>query len=76
MNLNIFVGFQKNEYILGVKILWIFLGDHHNIGLYSGVISIHLRFFFKVMVQNGEYIFSCQNCIFWGVFEIPDICLG
>ena len=30
-------------------------GGHHNIGLYLGVISMHLSVFFKVKVQNGEY---------------------
>ena len=34
-------------------------GGHHNIGLYLGVISMHLRGFFKVKVQNGESFFSC-----------------
>ena len=34
-------------------------GGHHNIGLYLGAISMHFRVFFKVNVQNGEYIFSC-----------------
>ena len=34
-------------------------GGHHNIGLYVGVISMHLGVFFKVKVQNGEYLFSC-----------------
>ena len=65
MNFNIFWGFQKNEYFLGIKILRIFFffggggGVNHNIGLYLGVISMHLRVFFKVKVQNGEYFFSC-----------------
>ena len=27
----------------GMKILWIFLGGHHKIGLYEGVTSIHFR---------------------------------
>ena len=45
------------------------VGGHHNIGLYLGVISVHLRVFFKVKVQNGEYFFICLNLefkIFWG----------
>ena len=34
LNFNIFWGFQKNEYFLGgMKILLIFLGGHHKIGL-------------------------------------------
>ena len=31
--------------VLGMKILWIFLGDHHKIGLYLGGIYIHFRVF-------------------------------
>ena len=57
-----FSGFQKNEYFLGMKILWIFLGDHHNIRLYLGVISMHFWVFFKVNVQNGVFFFF----FFWG----------
>ena len=34
-------------------------GGHHNIGLYLGTISMHFRVFFKINVQNGEYVFSC-----------------
>ena len=30
---------------LGMTILWIFLGGHHKIGLYLGVISMHLSVF-------------------------------
>ena len=42
----------------GMKILWIFLGGHHKIGLNLGVISMHFR------------VFSLLGClkflIFWG----------
>ena len=55
----LFSGFQKNEYFLGMKILWIFFGDHHKIRLYLGVNSMHFWVFFKVNVQNG--------CIFGGL---------
>ena len=41
-----------------MKILWIFFGGHHKIGLYLGVISMHFRVFLKVMVQNGVYLFG------------------
>ena len=34
-------------------------GGHHNIGLYLGTTSMHLRVFCKGNVQNGEYFFSC-----------------
>ena len=34
LNFNIFWGFEKNEYFFGgMKILWIFFGGHHKIGL-------------------------------------------
>ena len=39
-----FGGFQKNIF-WGMKILWIFWGSHHKIGLYLGVISMHFRVF-------------------------------
>ena len=39
----------------GVKILWIFWGGHHKIGLYLGVISMHFR------VSNGAKIRNRYN---------------
>ena len=43
-------------------------GDHHKIGLYSWVISVHFR------------VFSLGQCTEWGIFfgllEIPDIYFG
>ena len=60
-------GFRKMNNFLGIKILWIFFGGHHKIGLYLGIISMHFRVFFKVKVQNGGYFL---------VLEIPDIFLG
>ena len=30
-------GVQKYEYFLGMKIFWIFLGDHYKIGLVLGL---------------------------------------
>ena len=44
MNFDIFGGFQKNDILLGMKILWIFLGGN-KIGLYLVVISMHFRVF-------------------------------
>ena len=44
LNFNIFGGFQKKK-ILGMKILWIFFGGHHKIGLHLGVISMHFSVF-------------------------------
>ena len=69
LNFVIFGGFQKNAYFWGMKILWTFFWVHHKIGLYSGVISMHFRFFFlKVKVQNGEYFLGVGKFsnIFWG----------
>ena len=48
-----FSGFLKNEYFLGMKILWILLGGHHKIRLYLGINPLHFWVFFKVKVQNG-----------------------
>ena len=49
----------------GMKILWIFSGGHHKIGLYLGVISMHFWVFSK-----GQ---GTESAIF---FEIPDIYFG
>ena len=43
--------------VWGMKILWIFFGGHHKIGLNLGVISMHLESFLKVKVQNGGFFF-------------------
>ena len=52
---------------LDMKILWIFFGGHHKIGLYLGVISMHFRSFLKVKVQNGGIFAVAKNSsIFWG----------
>ena len=37
--------FRKMNIFWGMKIFWIFLGGHHKIGLYLGVISMHFRVF-------------------------------
>ena len=58
--MNLLGGFQKNEYFGGMKILWIFLGGGHKIG----VISMH----FRVKVQYG-------GC-FWGVVKVSNIFWG
>ena len=47
LNFTIFGGvFRKMNTFRGIKILWIFLGGHHKIRLYLGVISIHFRVLF------------------------------
>ena len=42
-------------FFFGMKILWIFFGGHHKIGLYLVVISMHFR------------VFSFQGTE-WGIF--------
>ena len=61
--------FQKNEYLLGINILWIFLGGHHNIGPYLGVISMHFRVFLKVKVQNLEIFLVAKISHFLGCLK-------
>ena len=44
--ISIFFGvFRKINIFWGMKILWIFFGGHHKIGLYLGVISMYFRVF-------------------------------
>ena len=50
--------FRKINIFLGMKILWIFFWGHHKIGLYLEVISMHLRSFLRVKVQNWGYFFG------------------
>ena len=38
-------GVRKMNIFGGTKILWIFFGSHHKIGLHLGVISMHCRVF-------------------------------
>ena len=62
MNFNIFWGFQKNEYFLGIKILCIlFFWEGGGSSQYWTIFRGHFYAFqglFKVKVQNGEYFFS------------------
>ena len=46
LNFNIFFAvFRKLNIFWGMKIVWIFLVGHHNIGMYLEVISMHFRVF-------------------------------
>ena len=45
LNLTIFGVFRKMNIFWGMKILWIFVWDHHKIGLYLGVMSMYFRVF-------------------------------
>ena len=47
---------EKLIFLGGMKTLWIFLGGHHKIGIYVGVISMHFR------------VFSEGQCKEWGIF--------
>ena len=44
VNFNKFLGIQRT-FLGGMKILGLFLGGHHKIGLYLMVISMHFRVF-------------------------------
>ena len=48
-----FWGFSKKKNWGYEDFMDIFLGCHHKIGLYLGVISMHFRVFHKGKVQNG-----------------------
>ena len=52
---SLFSGLQENEYVLGYVDFVDIFGGSSQIGLYIGVISMHLRVFFKIKVQNGGY---------------------
>ena len=68
LNFNIFGGFQNNDFLGGMNILWIFFGDHHKIGLYLEVISMHFRVF-----SEGQ---GTEWKIFLGSAKISNIYLG
>ena len=64
-----------------MKILWIFLGDHHKIRLYLGVNSMHFWVFYRSMYRMGVFFFwggggvAIISIFFFfgggGVLEIP-----
>ena len=57
-----------------MKILWILFWGHHKIGLYLGVITMHLGSLLKGKVQSVGYFMGLLKfqTFFW-VLEIPDI---
>ena len=61
-----------------MKILWIFLGDHHKIGLYLGGIYIHFRVFSEGQGTEWQiFFFGCLNLkYFFRVLGIPHIFMG
>ena len=52
-----------------MKILWIFFGGHHKIGLYLGVISVYFMVYSKGRVTEWGYLFGLLKfqIYFWGV---------
>ena len=63
------MGFQKNEYFLGILNLWILFRGHHNIGLYLGVISIHFRAFFRSRYRIWNIFLVAKISIFGGCLK-------
>ena len=60
--------------LLGMKILWVFFGGHHKIGLYLGVVSMHFRVLYSGQsTELGIFFGLLKFRIFWGVLEVPDI---
>ena len=47
--------FRKNIIFWDVKILWIYFGGHHKIGLYLGVISMHFMVFSEGLGTKWGY---------------------
>ena len=59
LNFNIFLGYQKNEYFLDMKIFWtFFLGSSQNWASFR-FISMHYRVFFKVKGTEFGYFLGC-----------------
>ena len=70
LNINIF---------WGMKILWIFFGGHHKIGLYLEVISMHFRVFSEGQGTELRIFFGLlkfQIHVYIWVLEIPYIFWG
>ena len=73
--ISIFFGVFRKMNIFGI---WKFCGyfsDHFKIGLYLGVISMHLGSFLKVKVQNGGYFWGLlkfQVFLGWTVYAWPE----
>ena len=67
-----FLGFQKNEYFLGMKILWIFWGGGGitKLDYIQGSFLCMFGSFFNVKVQNGGIFGGCKNFKhFWGFLK-------
>ena len=77
MNSIFFGVFRKINIFWGRRILWIFFGGNHKIGLYLGVISMHFRVFSQGQgTELGVFFGLLKFQIFLGVLEIPDIFWG
>ena len=59
---------RKNECFGGYEDFVNILGGRHKIGLYLGVLFMYFRFFLKVRVQNGRYIWGLLKfqIFLWG----------
>ena len=50
----------------GMKILWIFWGGYHIVGLYLRVIFMHLGSYHSIKVHNGGYFWGLLKFQFFG----------
>ena len=57
----------------GMKILWIFIWDHHKIELVLRIIFIYYRVFSKGQGKEWGYLFWMLNFKHLGVLDIPHI---
>ena len=65
-----FGGSEKWVFFWGMKILWIFLGGHHKIGLVWGSFLCNLGSFLRSMYRIGIFFWVAKNSnIFWGAWN-------
>ena len=66
-------GVRKLNIFGGMKILWIFFGDHHKIGIYLEVITMNFRVFSEGQGTDWRIFLGCSNFKYlFGVLEILD----
>ena len=66
LNFDIFWGFQKNEYFLGLMEIFFFEG-HHKIGLVCGSLLSNLGSFLRSRYRIGIFFWVAKiSNIFWG----------
>ena len=72
--ISMFLVFLRKMNIFGsMKIMWIFFGGNHKIGLVWGSFLSILGSFLKVKVQNWDIFWVAKISNIFGVLEIPDI---